>query len=280
MNNILKGTPLPAANGRIAHEHYKYRIKFNNISKINQMSLCNKGDGMQQRVRQCDKQYWKDNLGTEYLAFVAETHCCTIETVTETEQASHAIAARHFPVIVALSELHIGITAPRRDYIGEDLLHLFDSRLAMVQPLLSDFRKMRDKVCEFMTAEDSSTANVAAHSLLSIINTAQDQVENNFLTVDKEVQFNNWLFTRLDALLSPKGFIVRENKVNKDIIPNVCEYSTSQPDCVVYHMNSVLRSRVSAVTVQVEDNRSESEDFCVNVAEAHDFMLTSSMGVQ
>ena len=89
---------------------------------------------MQQRVRQCDKQYWKDNLGTEYLAFVAETHCCTIETVTETEQASHAIAARHFPVIVALSELHIGITAPRRDYIGEDLLHLFDSRLAMVQP--------------------------------------------------------------------------------------------------------------------------------------------------
>ena len=121
----------------------------------------------------------------------------------------------------------------------------------MVQPLLANFRKMRGKVCEFVTAPDNSTANVVAQSLLSIINSTEDQLENNFLTVDKEIQFNDWLFGKLDCLLTPQGFVVRPNKPNKEISPNVCEYSTSQPDCVVYHANSVLDNRVMAATIQI-----------------------------
>ena len=230
----LRGTPVPAAG--FLHEHYNYRMKFNNINKRNMLSSCDKCSQIDLRRCQSDKEYWKikTNLGVDYLAFVGDSHCCSIKTVTVTSQASSATAARCFPVTTVLSEVHLN-TAPTFNYIGQEFLHLFDSRLAMVQPLLTNVRKMRGKVCEFVTAPDNSTANVVAQSLLSIINSTEDQLESNFLTVDKEIQFNDWLFGKLDCLLSPQGFVVRPNKPIKEIVPNVCEYSTLQPDCVVYH---------------------------------------------
>ena len=85
-----------------------------------------------------------------------------------------------------------------RACIGQEFLHLFDSWLTMVQPLLTNFIMMRDKVCEFMTTPDNSTANAVAQSLLSIINSTENQPENNFLIVNKEIQFNDRLFGKLD----------------------------------------------------------------------------------
>ena len=206
-----------------------------------------------------------------------DSHCCSIETVTVTSQTSNATASRCFPVTTVFSEVHLDITAPTFNYIGQEILYLFDSRSAMVQPLL--LRKMRDKVCDFMTLPDKSSANAVAQSLLSIIDSTQDQLENNFLTVDKEIQFNDWLFVKLDCLLSPQGFVVRQNKPNKEILPNVCEYSTSQPDCVVYHTNSLLGNQVIASIIQIEgDNSSESEDSIVNIDDMDDFTLTTSSG--
>ena len=96
--------------------------------------------------------------------------------MTETSQASRATAARCFPVTTVLSEVHLNLTAPMLfNYIGQEFVHLFDSRLAMVKPLITNCRMMRGKVCELVTASDNSTANVVAQSLLSIINSTEEQ---------------------------------------------------------------------------------------------------------
>ena len=73
--------------------------------------------------------------------------------------------------------------------------------------------------------------------------------------------------------------MVQPNKPNKEIIPDVCKYSTSQPDCVVYHVNSVLGKRAMAATIQIEgDSSSESDDSIVNIEDVDGFTLTKSIG--
>ena len=59
----LKGTPVPVAG--FHHEHYYYRMKFNNINKRNMLSSCNKCSQMDLRRHQSDKNYWKTNLGVD-----------------------------------------------------------------------------------------------------------------------------------------------------------------------------------------------------------------------
>ena len=99
------------------------------------------------------------------------------------------------------------------------------------------------------------------------------------LTVDKEIQFNQWLFDKLDNILSPQGFVVRANKPNKDnIFPNLCEYSTSKPDGVVYHRNSLQKTKITALTLHIESDSDESD---VNVEDTDELalQLQQSMGL-
>jgi len=77
--------------------------------------------------------------------------------------------------------------------------------------------------------------------------------ESNCMVLNKEVQFDDWLFRHLHKLLVHHGFIVESEKINKDIIPNVSEYSTSKPDCLIYHGPSFCRREISAANVHVID---------------------------
>ena len=54
-------------------------------------------------------------------------------------------------------------------------------------------------------------------------------------TLDKEIQCNKWLFDKIQEQIHQIGFMVEPSASNKEIIPNVCEFSTSSPDCVIYH---------------------------------------------
>ena len=38
----------------------------------------------------------------------------------------------------------------------------------------------------------------------------------------------------------------------------ICEYSTLQPDCVVYHVNSVQQDRITVLTIQIESDDESS----------------------
>ena len=66
-------------------------------------------------------------------------------------------------------------------------------------------------------------------------------------------------------------------KQSKDILPNGCEYSSSQPDCVIYHINSVQKQKVAAVTIQTDSSESDSNSD-VNVEDVDGVKLAKSMG--
>ena len=81
------------------------------------------------------------------------------------------------------------------------------------------------------------------------------------LQVTKEDQFNNWLFKRMKHLLVPNGFNIEPEEINKDIA-TCCEYSSSKPDCVVYHAQSLfVHNNVSALTITID---SDSDSDAVN----------------
>ena len=80
----------------------------------------------------------------------------------------------------------------------------------MLQPLLGTFKG---------TTEDHHKPSIAQR-LLSLVANAEEQANNELLKVDKEIQFNAWLFAKMDELLTPQGFVVCQNKASKDIMPN------------------------------------------------------------
>ena len=67
-------------------------------------------------------------------------------------------------------------------------------------------------------------------------------VENNLpsYTLDKETQFNSWLFQKIGEQLNHSGFMVETNVSNKEIHADVCEFWTSTPECVIYHEKGIL----------------------------------------
>lgn len=142
-----------------------------------------------------------------------------------------------------------------------------------MQPFLDNMKQIRDKTMEFFT---TSNPIVVAQSLVQIIQNTQDQMKNECLEVDKEVQFNEWLFGSLNKMLASQGFVFRIKKQNKDILPNICEYSTSQPGCVVYHANSVTKDKIVALAVQIDSDESSNSN--VNIEDIEGIKLTQSTG--
>ena len=59
--------------------------------------------------------------------------------------------------------------------------------------------------------------------------------------------------TYIDTIKATNQASCAPDIVNKDIIPNVNEYSTSKPDCLIYHEGSICRQHISALNVQVMD---------------------------
>ena len=190
-------------------------MRFNSISKINSREPCDKSSQIDLKSRQCQREYWTDNPSAKYLAFCGKEHCCTIDTVTVTKQSSSVTVNRSFPVTFVFSEADLGLSvSSSKMYMGPEFVQLFNSKVIMAQQVLNFMKDMRDKV---MTSITTNTIDIA-QSLLSIINDVEETTRNTSMKVDKEIQFNEWLFAKLDSLLSPQGFTVRRSKLNKDIM--------------------------------------------------------------
>jgi len=119
---------------------------------------------------------------------------------------------------------------------------------------------MLSRVVEVMkqaaiNATNTNSENFVQHMdlLVSYVDTKLHSFNEGSMVLNKEVQFNDWIFNYIHPVLVKTGFTVEADIVNKDIIPNVNEYSTSKPDCLIYHEGSICRQRISALNVQVMD---------------------------
>jgi len=99
-------------------------------------------------------------------------------------------------------------------HVGLELTSLFTSRLVMAQPLIGSLTSMRDMAVQVLTTQDQNTKTGILRSLMTI-NSTVDTVNADSLTVDKEIQFNDWLFAKIDALLTPKDFVVQPRSATK-----------------------------------------------------------------
>ena len=94
-----------------------------------------------------------------------------------------------------------------------------------------------------------------------------DGLWQNAVKVDKELQFNSWLFDGMKTDLKPRGFHVEANRLNRAIVPSVCEYSNSICDCVIYHPNTLFKTNIDALAIVIHDDSSErnSSDSDMNI---------------
>ena len=91
----IMGKPAP-----FFHEHYTYRMKFNNIQKRNCNSRCNLREQKLIIVVQASTEYWKrlwrDKKNEDYIAFSRKTQCTMVDTNVESIPASRATAGRSY----------------------------------------------------------------------------------------------------------------------------------------------------------------------------------------
>lgn len=94
IESIMAG-PVP-----FLHEHYVYRMKFNDIQKRNCNSRCNLKDQRDKMNVQASDEYWKRlwkaKKNEDYIALCDTTHCAMVDTDVETIPASSATAGRAY----------------------------------------------------------------------------------------------------------------------------------------------------------------------------------------
>lgn len=226
------------------HEHYFYKMTFNVITKTNHREKCRISEQRKLKTKQSGMDYWKTAAGPENcVAFAGETHCCFINTVQNTLKASDAKAKPDFH-ITPVGDLQHLVNCDHNNYpqlIGKDIEIFFVRKVMMVPKVV---KLIKDVLSV------ANTDTVSAQTKLVELVTEEKSV----MTVTKEIQFNEWLFDHLRTILQGDGFIIESEKPSKGIVANVNEYSTSKPDCLIYH-SSVFSSApvtvVSALNVHV-----------------------------
>ena len=74
-----------------------------------------------------------------------------------------------------------------------------------------------------------------------------------------KIQFNDWLFGSIRAILQPKGYVVESNKESgSNVDERLNEYWKSRPDCLVYHSETFSRD-ISSFTITVTNDVEENE---------------------
>ena len=147
-------------------------------------------------------------------------------------------------------------THPATCYVSRNV-NLFTSGLVPVDAVESYLYKIRAAILEAWESKDNSPCN-SLPSIVSLFD--RNAIDTITVQVDKEIQFNSWVFKQINAELEGQGFVVDDDKINKLIVPNVCEFSTSKPDCVIYHPTSLCEKRLSGFAISVCDNENLSGD--------------------
>lgn len=108
--------------------------------------------------------------------------------------------------------------------------------------------------------------------MMQHIDDMESTLGNWEININREVQFNVWLFQYLNIGLRKHGFVVHQETLNKVAdMPNVNEYSTSVSDCLLYHESKVFQEHTSGIvlTSDSEDDDDHPLEVGNSVSEAH-----------
>lgn len=103
------------------HEHYAYRMLFDNIQKINCPVLCNFEEQRDKIKLQAAERHWKEKRDEQYIAYCGDNHCCLVITTDKTIPASDATSNRNF-------KLNVVPTAEWLD-LGSRTVHYLSSKV-------------------------------------------------------------------------------------------------------------------------------------------------------
>ena len=155
---------------------------------------------------QSETGYWKqpEHRDEPYIAFCGSSHCCLIETTRETIAASSATGSRSYSLVPTAEWLELS-SCPSTSYISPNTC-LFNSGLIPAEARKSYMNRTRTALLEMWASGETSVPKMV--SLFDESAIAMDIVK-----VDKEVQFNSWVFKQVEMQLRRHGFIVEEDKI-------------------------------------------------------------------
>ena len=243
------------------HEHYAYKMKFNNIKMSHCGTTCELNAQSHKKDLQSSKKYWKEHETDDYIAFVDKSHCTTLSTVLETIQASSATADRDYNLVVVPNAEHLGLKVnPRLHYITERI-NFFTSGVTPTEQTIKYMERFSDEVLQIVLEKGGSVSDIVSDIVTLTRKYTDVEMSTISLDVDQKVQFNKWLFKLIEQEIQTHGFKVEVNQLNKSIIPNCFDYSTSKADGVIYHSDALFQdvTHVRAMAIVVHDNSSESD---------------------
>ena len=128
------------------------------------------------------------------------------------------------------------------------LLELFDNRCIRYPSFDNIFKAMKAKIGTIATAEH-------LHKWFS---DAECQIYECTRIINREPQYNTWVFSDIKSMLIRDGFAVEPEYPNKEIVPAVNEYSTSCTDCVIFHP-STASATINILNLHIDDENSDVE---------------------
>lgn len=133
----------PAPN---THQHYNYRMKFNDIQKRNYTSICNLKEMKDRMDAQTSNEYWKrlwrDSKNEDYIAFSGGTHCAMVDTNVESIPASRATASRNYRLNFVPTAEELGLSVNPSNFTTCNM-DFFSSGLLSVDIVKQLMRQVR-----------------------------------------------------------------------------------------------------------------------------------------
>jgi len=248
-------------NETLMHTHFHYSLKFNNISLLKNTATCNlfqqrKVLAHQKELMETPRTYFIKLINERvYLAFSDKVACITVDTVAS-KRASDATARREFHCNnLPLKEMLSSPLPLTATYVTEkSVLELFHPSVISANTVDSNFSEISDHLntIVFESLGSLLSGNEAGHVGREIsdqlkilgddIKEKHMQLMTNARKLDNELPYSNWLQKHLKIALDPFGFVVdTQAKEIKPIAP-VNEYTSSQPDLLIYHSENFAKT--------------------------------------
>ena len=240
-------------------------MTFNAISKSAEdvsVGMCDAKRQKEILIKHGNKDYWTTEEADEYLlVYAGPEYCIYIKTIENTQKASKATAARQFLVAPVLDPCSIGL-GPNKPIVGADILDWIEDRSVVMATRVKEVMvKVRLGIVKMLESPGYSGKISQA---MQYFDDAETTLQHHQMKIGREIQFTTWLFQQLHKILTPLGFTVEPEKENKCTIPNICEFSRSITDCVIYHEKSFCQDSMNGLSVILDtlnDDGFAGEDY-------------------
>jgi len=163
------------------------------FGKWNSRTECSPCEQTKLQQNQLRKDYWKQT-DSQYLAYSGETHCTYNDTIKATNQASCAPAQRTFsvPEVSSLLYTHLKYDEFCR-FIENEVQDFFSQKMTMLSRVAEVLTSVKQAA---VNATNTNSENFVQHMdlLVSYIDTKLHNFNEGSMVLNKEVQFNDWIF--------------------------------------------------------------------------------------